>query len=86
MKVLALLIAVMLVGCVGVQNVREYERIDGKMIMTKQVKAYILGTSGQKIKTKNMTIEKKDAVDQAVGVVKDGISAALTVASGNALK
>jgi hypothetical protein len=72
---------VILVGCVGIQNVKVYERIEGEMVMTKQVKARIWGTSGQQITDKDISIEKSDATDKAVEVFKVGLSAGVKVAS-----
>jgi len=77
-KTIAIISLILLAGCIGMQNVKVYELKDGKMVMTKQVKATIFGTSGQKIKDKDISIEKKDTTSEVTGLVKEGISGSVT--------
>lgn len=67
-------------GCVGYQRVIEKDLVGEKFIVTKQVSALIIGTSGQAINTGDMTIEKKDTSDVAAGLLRDGISTGLSLA------
>jgi hypothetical protein len=69
-----------LCGCIGYQNIKTYERIDNEIVLQKQVKAYIFGTSGQKIQDKDITIEKNDAVDKATSLLQAGLSTAKEIA------
>jgi len=75
------LLIVLLSGCVGYQNVRVYEREDDIVVLKKQIKALIIGTSGQAIDTGDVKIEKKDTSDKATELVQDGISAGIAIAS-----
>ena len=62
--VLALMLMMLVGGCVGFQNVKIYEQDkDGNLVCIKQVKARIWGLSGQKVTHKDISIEKKDSVD-----------------------
>lgn len=70
-------------GCIGYQNVKVYERNEeGSVILTKQIKGYVIGTSGQKIQVKgnNISIEKKDAVSESVDLLKYGIEGGIRAA------
>ena len=73
-----------LCSCVGYQNVRVFEKDENNtMQMTKQIKAFIVGTSGQKIKGHGLEIEKKDTTDKAVDLVENGIAAGIKIAASN---
>ena len=80
-KLMVGLLIVLLSGCVGYQNVRVYEREDDIVVLKKQIKALIIGTSGQAVDTGDVKIEKKDTSDKATELVQDGISAGIAIAS-----
>ncbi|NCC45006.1 MAG: hypothetical protein EOM18_15830 [Clostridia bacterium] len=77
------LISLLLVGCVGYQDVVEYEYQDGKKVPVYAVRGRIWGTSGQSITTPRVVIEKRDAVDKAVELAEKGIAAGISVAKGS---
>lgn len=82
-KLMVGLLIILLSGCVGYQNVRVYEREDDIVVLKKQIKALIIGTSGQAISDSKtaLKIEKKDTSDKATELVQDGISAGIAIAS-----
>ena len=68
-------------GCIGYQNVREYDRVGDRLVCVSQIKGLIIGTSGQQITTRDVVIEKRDSSDKAVELLKNGIAAGIAVAS-----
>lgn len=86
MRLFVPIILLLLTGCIGYQNVTKYERIEGKMEPTYQIKGWIVGTSGQEVNAKDLAIKKSDTSDQVVGLIKEGTAMAVTAVEGGVVK
>lgn len=84
MKYIIFILPILFIGCIGIQNVKDYTMVDGELVCTRMIKARIFGTSGQKVAVKGMSVEKKDSVDHVTDLLEKGIGAGLAVAKGDA--